>query len=253
MRSPRSSRIAAGGNCRRSVPSNRISPPAIRPGGCGTSPMIDSAVTLLPQPDSPTMPSVRPASSDRLMPSTAGNSPPPSTANQVLRFADLEQAHALGHRWPARRRGGVEALDFRLDLRPIGHARRPRARGQAGDEGLVALEALDVQPQQFGQRFGVIVDAQVEKRVCLGGADQQRRRLLAALVAARGLAGLHRRDQSFGEGQIAARVVGLRRILDHLGAGQHVARDRKAVAGDLPAPLDALRRRCARRCCPRRR
>ena len=38
----------------------------MRPGGCGTSPMIDSAVTLLPQPDSPTMPSVRPRSSVKL-------------------------------------------------------------------------------------------------------------------------------------------------------------------------------------------
>ena len=32
----------------------------MRPGGLGTRPMIDSAVTLLPQPDSPTMASVRP-------------------------------------------------------------------------------------------------------------------------------------------------------------------------------------------------
>ena len=76
MRFPRSSRKAAAESCRRSTPSNRISPPAIRPGGRGTSPMIDSAVTLLPQPDSPTMPSVRPGSMEKLIPSTAGNSPP---------------------------------------------------------------------------------------------------------------------------------------------------------------------------------
>ena len=37
--------------------------------------MIDSEVTLLPQPDSPTMASVRPASTEKLMPSTAANSP----------------------------------------------------------------------------------------------------------------------------------------------------------------------------------
>ena len=35
----------------RSSPSNSTSPSAMRPGGCGTSPMIESAVTLLPQPD----------------------------------------------------------------------------------------------------------------------------------------------------------------------------------------------------------
>ena len=38
---------------------NRISPPTIRPGR-STIPSIDRAVTLLPQPLSPTMPSVPP-------------------------------------------------------------------------------------------------------------------------------------------------------------------------------------------------
>ena len=42
------------------MPSKRIAPPTMRPGGVGTSRMIDSAVTLLPQPDSPTTPSVSP-------------------------------------------------------------------------------------------------------------------------------------------------------------------------------------------------
>ena len=37
-----------------------IWPPTILPGGVGIRRMIDSAVTLLPQPDSPTMPSVSP-------------------------------------------------------------------------------------------------------------------------------------------------------------------------------------------------
>ena len=47
----------------------------MRPGGLGSRPMIDSAVTLLPQPDSPTIASVSPASTEKLTPSTAGNSP----------------------------------------------------------------------------------------------------------------------------------------------------------------------------------
>ena len=37
----------------------------------GSSRMMDSAVTLLPQPDSPTMPSVRPGPSEKLTPATA--------------------------------------------------------------------------------------------------------------------------------------------------------------------------------------
>ena len=46
-----------------------MAPPAIRPGGIGTSRMMASAVMLLPQPDSPTMPSVRPAARSKLRPS----------------------------------------------------------------------------------------------------------------------------------------------------------------------------------------
>ena len=45
----------------RLVPSKRIAPPTIRPGGSATRRRMDSAVTLLPQPDSPTTPSVSPA------------------------------------------------------------------------------------------------------------------------------------------------------------------------------------------------
>ena len=42
------------------VPSKRISPLAILPGGIGIRRMIESPVMLLPQPDSPTTPSVSP-------------------------------------------------------------------------------------------------------------------------------------------------------------------------------------------------
>ena len=37
--------------------------------------MIDSEVTLLPQPDSPTSPSVSPARTEKLTPSTARTTP----------------------------------------------------------------------------------------------------------------------------------------------------------------------------------
>ena len=58
-----------------SRPLNRMLPPAMRPGGC-TSRMIDSAVTDLPLPDSPTSPSVSPARISKLTSSTAGAGPP---------------------------------------------------------------------------------------------------------------------------------------------------------------------------------
>ena len=56
---PRTSRISRSSQPSRSRPLKRIGPPLIRPGGC-TSRRIDSAVTDLPLPDSPTMPSVSP-------------------------------------------------------------------------------------------------------------------------------------------------------------------------------------------------
>src|SRR2546428_2015216 len=48
--------------------------------------MMDSAVTLLPQPDSPTSPKVRPWRSDSEMPSTA-RTMPSRVWNQVRRFS----------------------------------------------------------------------------------------------------------------------------------------------------------------------
>ena len=47
----------------------------------------------------------------------------------------------------------------------------------------------------------MIVDAQVEERIVLGGVDQQRGGLLAALVAAGGVARVERREQALGERQ----------------------------------------------------
>src|SRR5581483_4394524 len=46
-----------------------------RAGGLGIRPMIDSAETDLPEPDSPTMPSVSPGRIDQLTPSTALTTP----------------------------------------------------------------------------------------------------------------------------------------------------------------------------------
>src|SRR6476659_8593085 len=57
-----------------SRPSNITEPPTTFPGGC-TMPMIELAVTDLPQPDSPTIPSVFPRSSSNEIPSTARTSP----------------------------------------------------------------------------------------------------------------------------------------------------------------------------------
>ena len=75
MSLPRTFRICALESCRRSRPSKMTSPATILPGGSGISPMIESALTLLPQPLSPTMPTISPSSTEYEMPSTASTTP----------------------------------------------------------------------------------------------------------------------------------------------------------------------------------
>src|SRR5499426_3404858 len=58
MSLPRTARICASSSLSRSRPSSSIEPPTIRPGGSGMSRITESAVMLLPQPDSPTIASV---------------------------------------------------------------------------------------------------------------------------------------------------------------------------------------------------
>ena len=202
--SPRSSRIAEGDSRRRSTPSNRMLPPPIRPGGVRDQAHDRQRGDALPQPDSPTMPSVRPASSEKPTPSTAANSPPASTANSVRKSRTSSSA---AHRCRAR---CLETFDFGFDRGAIGDASGARRARQAGEERLIALEAHLVQAFQFGDRVRVIVDAEVEKRIDLGRVDQQRRGLLAALVAACRLARRHRGQQSLGERSARVRLVGPR-------------------------------------------
>ena len=60
---PRISRMRRFGSSRISSPSNRTLTRSILAGGSGSSRMSAIVPTLLPEPDSPTMPSVCPASS----------------------------------------------------------------------------------------------------------------------------------------------------------------------------------------------
>ena len=64
-----------------------------RPGGC-TSRMIDSAVTDLPLPDSPTRPSVSPARISKLTSSTAG-ARPVGRSKTRREVRDVEQSASL--------------------------------------------------------------------------------------------------------------------------------------------------------------
>ncbi len=74
MRSPRKRRMRPAGRRNRSCPSNSTRPASTRPGG-GTSRITDSAVTLLPQPLSPTRQKVSPRRTSIDTPSTARATP----------------------------------------------------------------------------------------------------------------------------------------------------------------------------------
>src|SRR6266850_1306149 len=224
--SPRRSRSRAAGSFSRSSPSNSTSPAAMRPGGCGTRPMIESAVTLLPQPDSPTMPSVRPRSRRKSTPSTARTSPC-SPWNEV--------------RSPRTSRRFFVTGNLFLDARAVELSPRPRLARAAAHERNEALVRLVVKAPELRERLGVVIDPEIELRIVFRGMNQQRRRLFSPLVAAGGLAGLERGEQPFGKGALARRLIGARRFADHPFVRQHVAGHRVAVARDGAAPLDAAR------------
>src|SRR5437867_3848760 len=75
MASPRILRISGSGSSSRSRPSKITRPPTVCPGGDAIRRRIDSDVTLLPQPDSPTTASVSPRSTENDTPSTARTTP----------------------------------------------------------------------------------------------------------------------------------------------------------------------------------
>jgi hypothetical protein len=68
---PRTSRISSHGSLSRSRPLKKTSPATILPGGSGIRRRMLNAVTLFPDPDSPTRPSTSPGRMSRSTPSTA--------------------------------------------------------------------------------------------------------------------------------------------------------------------------------------
>src|SRR5829696_199085 len=105
----------------RSWSSKRISPSGYSAGGLGLSCMMERAVTLLPLPDSPTIPIVSPASSENETPSTALTTPS-WVLKCVLRLftSSIATGYSSLSKWPlAARREGYSSD-------------RARARGVAG-------------------------------------------------------------------------------------------------------------------------
>ena len=73
--SPRILRISGSDSSSRSRPSKTTRPATVRPGGDAIRRRIESDVTLFPQPDSPTIASVSPRSTENDTPSTARTTP----------------------------------------------------------------------------------------------------------------------------------------------------------------------------------
>src|SRR6185369_4537030 len=136
----------------------------------GMRPMIESAVTDFPQPHSPTMPSVFPFSSEKLMPSTACTTPSrvkkwvlrsltSRTAKLGLPRARIEcVAEAVGDEVRAQNEGGdreardeehlrmePERLSTVLGDRPPGSGRRVDAEADEGEERLAEDDARELE------------------------------------------------------------------------------------------------------------
>src|SRR6266850_1810493 len=103
---PRIRRIWSSGSWRRSRPLNKTRPPRMRPAGAETSRMMLSALTDLPQPDSPTRATVSPARTSHDTPSTARTTPP-AVENWVWRF------------WTSRRRSPPCSMCAQSSIGPL--------------------------------------------------------------------------------------------------------------------------------------
>ena len=75
MSLPRTARMSASFRVRRSLSPSMSDPSTTLPGGSGMRRISDRAATVLPEPDSPTMPIVSPRSSVKLTPLTAFTTP----------------------------------------------------------------------------------------------------------------------------------------------------------------------------------
>src|SRR6266700_5112375 len=94
IRLPRIFSISRSPRLRRSRPSSITRPEVTRPFALGTRPMSESAVMLLPQPDSPTSASVSFRPSVNPTPRTAGYQVPPMR-NSVVRSSTTRAGSAL--------------------------------------------------------------------------------------------------------------------------------------------------------------
>src|ERR1700740_1504495 len=100
--------------------------------------------------------------------------------------------------------------------------------------------AAALEPLELSERILVVVNPQIQRRPFLAFMDQNGSRLLAALVAAGAFARAHCSDQPLREGEGFVADIDPCGLLQDLRACEHVAGNRKTVAGKMPAPFDAI-------------
>src|SRR5215211_278926 len=194
---PRISRSSLVCSLSRSRPSNRTSP-EIRPPLA--RPMMARLVTLLPEPDSPTMPRVWPGSSEKLTPSTALTTPS-SVSKWTLRSRTSSSAMPTSHHAPAA--GGrciITPLSDGLELlerlpAAVAPEQRP-AQGRA--EQVLQVGVLRPAPRAGGPRPGG--DGREQRAV--GARGRPRWREAAGTELAAALGGDPVRGPGHGEGHL---------------------------------------------------
>src|SRR6266850_480658 len=152
----------------------------------------------------------------------------------------LNLSSHLGRRGPS----PATACGAHHEISVLDPAKEPDRRGPILRFDLLGVGDDDrPDASQLGDRVGVVVDAEVVIHAWLAdGRHQERRGLLAALVASGRLPCFQRQEEAFREvpslAAVPAERAGHRR--DHVRADQHVTGDRKLVALLVTAPRNAL-------------
>src|SRR6476660_7038034 len=143
MSLPRISRMAGSSSPTSSRPRKRMLPATMRPGGIGINPRMERAPTLLPQPDSPTIPSISPRSSRYDRPSTARNIPS-RVKNHVFR-SSMTSSGSTGGCALSRTKLGFISVKTRLSHSPgdagVEHASQPITHQIDGQDGQAEQQA----------------------------------------------------------------------------------------------------------------
>src|SRR6266545_3009146 len=150
-----------------------IWPPTMRP-GFGTMRRMDCAVTVLPQPDSPTTPSVRPRASEYVKPSTARTVPSSST-KWTRRSRTSSKTSSLDRVWS----GAGEAMTTLPAAVWIGRVAQSVAQEIEGHDGHDQWQRGQHQPrrqrdgldvlrilEQHAPRDGRLAQAEAQERQC---------------------------------------------------------------------------------------